>query len=148
MRVILLEDIERLGKKHDIKEVKNGYARNFLIARGLAKPATKEVLEWLGLQKEIEAKKAEEELKKAQEIASAIDGQEIIIPVKTGEEDQLFESITVQRISEKLKELGFDVKKGQIGLIEPIKELGEFPIKIKFEHNLEAEIKIIVTEEK
>lgn len=148
MRVILLEDIERLGKKHDIKEVKNGYARNFLIAKGLAKPATKEALEWLGLQKEIEAKKAEEELKKAQEIASAIDGQEIIIPVKTGEEDQLFESITAQRISEKLKELGFDVKKGQIGLIEPIKELGEFPIKIKFEHNLEAEIKIIVTEEK
>jgi large subunit ribosomal protein L9 len=148
MRVILLQDIEKLGKKHEIKEVKNGYARNFLIARGLAKPATKEVLKWLDLQKEIETKKAEEELKKAQEMASAIDGQEIIIPVKTGEEDQLFESITVQRISEKLKELGFDVKKGQIILVEPIRELGEFPIKIKLEHNLEAEIKIIVTEEK
>jgi large subunit ribosomal protein L9 len=148
MRVILLEDVERLGKKYDIKEVKNGYARNFLIAKGLAKPASEEALKWLGLQKEIEAKKAEEELKKAQEVASAIDGQEIIIPVKTGEEDQLFESITAQRISEKLKELGFDVKKGQISLAEPIRELGEFPIKIKFEHNLEAEIKIIVTEEK
>lgn len=148
MRVILLEDVERLGKKYDIKEVKNGYARNFLIAKGLAKPTTKEALKWLDLQKEIEAKKAEEGLKKAQEVASAIDGQEIVIPVKTGEEDQLFESITAQRISEKLKELGFDVKKGQIGLIEPIKELGEFPIKIKFEHNLEAEIKIIVTEKK
>jgi large subunit ribosomal protein L9 len=148
MRVILLQDIEKLGKKHEIKEVNNGYARNFLIARGLAKPATKEVLKWLDLQKEIETKKAEEELKKAQEMASAIDGQEIIIPVKTGEEDQLFESITVQRISEKLKELGFDVKKGQIILVEPIRELGEFPIKIKLEHNLEAEIKIIVTEEK
>ena len=148
MRVILLQDIEKIGKKHEVKEVKNGYARNFLIAKGLAKPATKEALKWLGLQKEIETKKAEEELKKAQQIASAIDGQEIIMPVKTGEEDQLFESITAQKISEKLKELGFDVKKGQISLTEPIKELGEFPIKIKFEHNLEAEIKIIVTEEK
>lgn len=148
MKVILLEDVERVGKKYEIKEVKNGYARNFLIAKGLAKPATKEALEWLDSQKEIETKKAEEELKKAQGIASAIDGQEIVIPVKTGEEDQLFESITVQRISEKLKELGFDVKKGQIGLAEPIRELGEFPIKIRFEHNLEAEIKIIVTEEK
>ena len=148
MRVILLQDIEKIGKKHEVKEVKNGYARNFLIAKGLAKPATKEALEWLDLQKEIETKKAEEELKKAQNIASAIDGQEVIIPVKIGEEDQLFESITAQRISEKLKELGFDVKKGQIALTEPIKELGEFPIKIKLEHNLEAEIKIIVTEEK
>jgi len=148
MKVILLEDVERVGKKYDIKEVKNGYARNFLIAKGLAKPATKEALKWLDLQKEIETEKAEEELKKTQGIASAIDGQEIVIPVKTGEEDQLFESITVQKISEKLKELGFDIKKGQIGLTEPIRELGEFPIKIRFEHNLEAEIKIIVTEEK
>ena len=148
MRVILLEDVKRVGKKYDIKEVKNGYARNFLIARGLAKPATKEALEWLNLQKETETKKAEEGLKKTQEIASAIDGQEIVIQVKTGEEDQLFESITDQKISEKLKELNFDIKKGQIILAEPIKELGEFPIKIKLEHNLEAEIKVIVTREK
>ena len=148
MRVILLEDVERLGKKHDVKEVKDGYARNFLIAKGLAKPATKKALEWLELQKDIETKKAEEELKKAQEIASAIEGQEVIIPVKIGEEDQFFESITAQKISEKLKELGFDIKKGQITLAEPIRGLGEFPIKIKFEHNLEAEIKIIITEEK
>jgi len=148
MRVILLQDVEKLGKKHEMKEVKSGYARNFLIARGLAKLATKEALKWLDLQKEIETKKAEEGLKETQGIASAIEGQEIIIPVKTGEEGQLFESITAQRISEKLKELGFDVKKGQINLAEPIKALGEFPIRIKFEHNLEVEIKIIVTEEK
>lgn len=148
MKVILLEDVDKLGKKHEVKEVKDGYARNFLIAKGLAKAATKEALEWLELQKEIVAKKAEEGLKKIQEMASAIDGQEVIITVKTGEENQLFESINAQRISEKLKELGFDIKKGQIILAEPIKELGEFPVKIKFEHNLEAEIKIIVTEEK
>lgn len=148
MRVILLQDVEKLGKKYDIKEVADGYARNFLIPKGLAKPATEEALQWLAIQKEIETKRAEEDLKKVQEIASAVDDQEIIIPVKVGEQDELFESITAQRIAEKLKELGFDIKKTQIALSEPIKELGEFPVKIKFEHNLEAEIKVIVVEEK
>jgi len=148
MRVILLQDVEKLGKKYDLKEVADGYARNFLIPKGLAKIATKENLKWLEIQKEIEAKKAEEELKKVQETASTIDRQEIIIPVKVGEDGQLFESITSQKIYEKLKELGFEIKKSQIDLLDPIKELGEYPVKIKFEHNLEAEIRIIVVEEK
>ena len=148
MRVILLQDVENLGKKYDIKEVADGYARNFLIPKDLAKPATKENLKWLETQKEIEAKKAEEELKKVQEQATNIDGQEIIIPVKVGKDGQLFESITSQKIYDKLRELGFEIKKNQIDLIEPIKELGEFPVKIKFEHNLEAEIRVIVVEEK
>jgi len=147
MRVILLQDIDKLGKKYEIKEVADGYARNFLLPKGLAKKAEKEALAWLEAQKEIEAKRAEEELKKVQEAASSIDDQEVIIPVKVGEEDQLFESITSQKVSEKLKELGFDVKKIKIDLPEPIKELGEFPVKIKFEHNLEAEIKVIITKE-
>lgn len=148
MRVILLQDVENLGKKYDIKEVKDGYARNFLIPNKLAKPATKEALKWLEIQKEIEAKRAEEALKRVQELASAIDGREIIIPVKIGKEGQLYESVNRQMIFEKLKEAGFDIKKDQILLEEPIKELGEFPVKIKFEHNLEAEIKVIITEEK
>jgi len=148
MRVILLQDIENLGKEYDVKEVADGYARNFLIPKGLVKIAAKENLKWLEKQREIGTKKAEEDLKKVQGIASAVDDQEIIIPVKVGEQDQLFESITAQKIYEKLKELGFDIKKTQIDLIEPIKELGEFPVKIKFEHNLEAEIRVIVVEEK
>lgn len=148
MQVILLEDIEKLGKKFDIKEVADGYALNFLIPKGMAKKATKETLNWLKVQKENLAKKSEDELKKTQDFASSIDGQEIMLPVKIGEEGQLFESITSQKIAEKLKELGFEVKKTQIDLLEPIKEMGEFPVKIKFEHNLEAEIKLIITEEK
>ncbi len=147
MRVILLEDIENLGKKYEIKEVKDGYARNFLLPKGLAKKAGKEALAWLETQKEIGTKRAEEDLKKVQEIATAIDDQEVIISVKVGEEGQLFESITSQKVSEKLKERGFDVKKIKIDLPEPIKELGEFPVKIKFEHNLEAEIKVIIIKE-
>ena len=148
MRVILLKDVENLGKKYEIKEVKAGYARNFLIPKKLARPATKETLKWLEIQKEIAAKKAEEELKKIQDFVSQIDGLEVLFKVKIGEKGELFESITAQKISEKLKEMGFEIKKTQIDLPEPIKELGEFPVKIHFEHNLEAEIKVIVTEEK
>jgi len=148
MRVILLQDIDKLGKKYEIKEVKNGYARNFLIPKGLAKPATEKALIWLETQKEIESKRAEEELKKIQDFASNIDGIEVIMTVKIGEDEQLFESITTQKISEKLKELGFEIKKSQIDLQIPIKELGEFPVKIKFEHNLEAEVRVIIVEEK
>lgn len=145
MLIILLKDVDKIGKKFEVKEVKDGYARNFLIPQGLAKQATKEAITWLETQKETEEKKAEESLKKIQDVASAVDDQEVVIQVQVGGEDQLFESVTSQKISDKLKELGFDIKKSQIELSQPIKETGEFPVKIKFEHNLEAEIKVIVS---
>jgi len=148
MKVILLQDVANLGKKHEVKEVKNGFARNFLIPQKLVKPATREALKWLENQKKTEEIKAEDDLKKVQEVASGLDGLEVVILVKVGEDNQLFESINNQKIAEKLKELGFDVKKTQIRLENPIKELGEFPLKVGLEHNLEAEITIIVTQEK
>lgn len=147
MKVILLKDVENVGKKYDVKEVKNGYGRNFLVQKGLAKLATKETLAWVEMQKEIAEKKSEDDLKKIQEKASHMDGQEVIIQVKVGDENQLFESVGAQKIAEKLKELGLEVKKSQIILEKPIKEIGEYPVKIKFEHNLEAEVTIIVTGE-
>jgi len=148
MRVIFLKDIDKLGKKYEVKEVKAGYARNFLIPKGLAKPATKIALKWLEVQKEIEAKKAEEELKRIQDFVAKVDGLELVFQVKVGEKGELFESINNQKISEKLKTLGFEIKKTQIDSKEPIKELGEFPVKIHFEHNLEAEVRVIIVEEK
>ncbi len=148
MKVILLQDIKNIGKKYEVKEVKDGYARNFLIPKGLVKPANKPAMKWLKIQKEIEAQKAEKELKSIQSLASQLDGLEITIPVKVGEEKQLFESIDVQKILKALKEKGFKVKKEQIKLEESIKELGEYPVKIYLEHNLEAEIRIILMEEK
>ncbi len=144
MKIILLKDVEKVGKKFEVKEVKDGFARNFLLPQGTAKLATEEALKWLEVQKEIIAKKDEEDLNKIQGLASAIDDQEVVFQVKTGAENQLFESITSQKIAEKLKELGFDVKKDQILLQDPIKELGEFPVKIKFEHNLEGEVRVII----
>ncbi len=148
MKVILLQDIEGLGKKYEIKDVKDGYARNLLLPEKMARAATKQALKWLADQKEVIEKEAEEDLKKAQASASDLDGSELSITVKVGDEGQLFESINSQKIAEKLKEMGFEVKKSQIKLENPIKELGEFPVNIILAHNLEAEIKVIITAEK
>jgi large subunit ribosomal protein L9 len=144
VKVILMQDVEGLGKKYDVKEVKNGHARNFLLPNKLAKAATKQALKWLQDQKEVIEKEAEEDLKKTQELASQIDGIEVVIQVKKGDEGQLFESINSQKISEKLKDMGFEVKKSQITLESPIKEIGEFNVKINLNHNLETEIKVVI----
>ena len=148
MKVILLKDIKNLGKKYEVKEVKAGFARNSLIHKGLVKMATDKNLEQLDKERELQGKQAEEVLKEAQALATGIDGVEVAIPVKIGKEDQLFESITAQKISDKLKEMGFEIRKDQVELLEPIKDLGEFPIKIKLEHNLEAEVTVTIIEEK
>ncbi|OQX01038.1 50S ribosomal protein L9 [Candidatus Parcubacteria bacterium A4] len=145
MKVILLQDIETLGKKLDTKEVKDGYARNFLIPKNLVKLATKKSLIWLETQKEIMAKVAEEELKETEKKVSAVDGQEITITTKVGKKEELFESVTTQKISEELKKIGIEVDKKQIDLESPIKKLGEYQVKIKFGHNLEAEVKVIIS---
>ena len=147
MKVILFQDVENIGKKFEVKEVKDGYARNFLIPQNLVKLATKKNLKWLEVQKEILEKEAEEDLKKAQQLASKMDGIEVNIVMKVGPEGQLFESVNNVKIAEKIKEMCFDVKKSQINLPKPIKELGEFPVKINLDHNLEVEIRLIITQE-
>lgn len=147
MKVILLEDVENLGKKYDVKEVADGFARNFLLPKNLVKIASKDSLKWLESQKENMEKNAEEELKKTQELASKLDGNEVVISVAVGDEGQLFSAVSAQKIAEKIKEMGFEVKKTQIQLAEPIKEQGEYNISLKLDHNLEAEIKVIVVPE-
>ncbi|MCD5396160.1 MAG: 50S ribosomal protein L9 [Candidatus Pacebacteria bacterium] len=147
MKIILLKDVEKLGKKYEIKEVADGYARNFLIPRGLAKPATEKLIEWAERQKELEEKKAEQELKRIQKLASQLDGQEIEFLVKVGKRGELFEGIGQAKIAKKIKEMGFDIKKSQIALEKPIKELGEFPVKINLDQGLEAEIRVVVVPE-
>ncbi|MBI2098483.1 MAG: 50S ribosomal protein L9 [Candidatus Wildermuthbacteria bacterium] len=147
MKVILLQDVDKVGKKFEIKTVADGYARNFLFPRDLAKQATPETIEWLEMQKELLATKSEEELKHVQGLASGLDDLEVPIAVKVGEEGQLFEAINAQKIAERLKGMGYEVKKSQIKLQKPLKETGEFPVRVMLEHNLEAEIRVIITEE-
>jgi len=148
MKVILIQDIDKLGKKYDIKDVKRGYAMNHLIPLNLVRPATKEALKWLEIQLEIKQKKQVETLKETQVMVSKINDLEVVFLVKIGEKNQLFESINTQKIKDRLKELGFELSKNQIELKDPIKKIGEFPVKISFDHNLEATIRVIITEEK
>lgn len=147
MKVILLQDVEKLGKKFDVKEVADGYARNFLLPNNLVKPATEEALKQLEAEKEAAIKKAEEELKIMEEIVSQLDDQEIEIVSKVDENGKLYGSLTPLKIAKILKEKGFNIAKNQIKLAEPIKEVGEYDVVVEFPHGLEAKIKIIVTEE-
>ena len=148
MKVILLQDIDKLGKKGDIKEVADGYARNLLIPNKMAVLASKSEIIKAEEQKKIDTEKAEQELIRFQEVASQLDGFELEIPAKVGEDNKLFGAITTVKISEELKKNNFEIEKNKIKLEEPIKEIGEYEIPIELPHNLEAKIKLIVTEEK
>lgn len=147
MKVILLQDIEGLGKKNDVKNVTDGYARNFLFPRKLVKPATPKAIKELEKQKELDTQKAEEELKKAEETVNQIDGLEFEVMEKIDESGKLYGSISEIRIAKILKDKGFEIKKKQIKIPQPIKGLGEFPVTILFDHGLEAEIKLIIIED-
>ena len=120
IKVILTKDVDTIGKKGDVKNIATGYARNFLIPKKMAILATINNLNDLDEQKKIEAQQAEEELHLYQEIASQMDGFEIEIPAKVGDDGNLFGSITAQKIAESLKVKGFNIKKDQIKLKEPI----------------------------
>lgn len=144
MKVILLQDIEKLGKKFEVKEVADGFAKNHLLPKKIVQIATKNALIWAQTQREITTKIAEKELQEFQAKATALDGREFAAEVKVGEKNQLFESITAAKIAGILKADGLDIDKKQIILKEPIKELGDHEIKIALPHNLEAEIKLTV----
>ncbi len=147
MKVILLQDVEDVGKKYEVKDVKDGHARNFLIPKKLAKAATPKALEWLESQKDVIEKEIEEGLKKTQELASRLDGVEVTIGLKVGDSGELFESVTAAKIADQLVKMGYEVKKSEVTLKDPIKEVGEYPVKINLDHNLEAEITVVISGE-
>lgn len=146
MKVILLKDVKNIGKKLEIKEVSSGFARNFLLPQGLAEIADKESLKKIEEKKKIDLKKNEELLKEMEKTVKELNQKTIEIKTKIGKEGQLFESINEQKISERLRELGFNIEKEQIVIDHPIKQKGEFPVSLKLNNNLETKIKIIISE--
>jgi large subunit ribosomal protein L9 len=147
MKVILIQDVEKLGKKFDVKEVADGFARNFLFPKGLAKPATEAALRELETEKATAEFAAELDLKKTEEMVAELDGQEIELQAKMGDDGKLYGSITPAKISKVLEAKGFEVKKKQIKMAESIKEVGEHEVSLELDHGLEAKIKVIITEE-
>ena len=148
MKVILLQDVEKLGKKNDLKEVADGYARNFLIPNKMAVLATKPEIAKMEEQKKIDVQKAEKELAVFQGTASQLDGLELEIAAKADNDGKFFGAVNTVKITEKLNEQGFEIKNNQVKIAELIKEAGEYEALIELPHNLEVKIKVIVIAEK
>jgi large subunit ribosomal protein L9 len=147
MKVLLLDNIEHIGKRGEVKEVKNGLARNFLLPKKLALRATDHNIKaWENRLNSLKLKDAKI-VEDAQAIADTLNTIEISIAVKAGEEDKLFGSVTTQNISDSLKEKGFEVDRKTIILSEPIKTLGNFDIPIKLHPEVTANIKLDVVKE-
>ncbi|GBD33937.1 50S ribosomal protein L9 [bacterium HR34] len=147
VKVILLKRVEGLGNKGDIKEVSVGYAQNYLIPKGLVKIADEKTIKELEKTKKQKEIKAEKELLKIQEMVEKIDCIEVEMPAKVGKNGRLYESINAKKIMNKLSEMGYNTKYFKVKLEKPIKEVGEYDITLKFKHNLEAKIRLIVVED-
>jgi large subunit ribosomal protein L9 len=124
MKVILRKNYDQLGKVGDIVDVKDGFANNFLIPRLIAYQAQAGNIRALEEEKKQMAKKQAKELDSAQKLSSELEKLSITIPVKVGEEDKLFGTVTTQMIADAIKEKGFDIDKRKIEITEPIKSLG------------------------
>ena len=146
MKVILLQDVPNLGGNGEIKEVTLGYARNFLIPQGLAEEATPEAMAAIEARKEKEAKIAEADLLKTEQLGQKLEGQTVEISAKASEEGTLYAAVSPAKIAAALKEKGLEVRKDQIQASH-IKELGEHEIKISLDHGLEARIALIINSE-
>jgi large subunit ribosomal protein L9 len=147
MQIILQEDVDKLGRRGDVVTVKPGYARNFLLPNKLAVEATSGNLKAIERIRGALAKKTATELDAAQKQAELLNGVSLKFTRKTGENDQMFGSVTTGDIADGLKAQGFSIDKRQVQLADPIKSLGEFPVTVKVFRDVTAEIKVHVEKE-
>lgn len=147
MKVILLQDIPKLGQKSEVKEVSDGYARNFLLAKNLAKPATPEALKTLESQKRKEEQERSEEFQKYKASVDKLKSLALNFKVKIGAKGRAFGSVTAAKIQEALGKQGIKVERDWIALEESIKTSGEHSVEVKFPNNLVGKVKIVVEAE-
>jgi large subunit ribosomal protein L9 len=147
MQIILQEDIDKLGHRGDVVTVKPGYARNFLLPRKLAIEATSGNMKALERIRTSLAKKTATELDAAQKQAELLNGISLSFARKTGENDQMFGSVTTADIAEGLAAQNFKIDKRQVQLSEPIKAIGDYPVTIKVFRDVTAQIQVHVTKE-
>ena len=148
MKVILLEDVKALGKKGQIVNVSDGYARNMILPKKLGVEATPKNLNDLKLQKANAEKVAQENLESAQAFAKDLETKEIILTLKVGEGGRTFGSVSSKEIAEEVKaQLNLNVDKKKIQLKEAIKTLGTHNVSVKLHPQVTAELKVVVQEE-
>lgn len=147
MEVILKEDIVDLGKMGELVRVRDGYARNYLLPRGLVLVANKKNLKGFEHQKRVIGAQREKVVKQAQGLSDKLAAVSLVIAVKTGEEGKLFGSVTNMDIERALREKGFDIERRKIHLDEPIKNLGDFEVPIRLAADVTATIRVSVVPE-
>ncbi|MFO0711398.1 MAG: 50S ribosomal protein L9 [Sandaracinus sp.] len=144
IQVVLKDDVEKLGKSGEIVKVKPGYARNYLLPRGLAAPATRGNVAQVEHEKKVALARAAKLRGDAEAVAKRIDGVVIEIKMQAGEGDRLFGSVGTKDIAEALKSKGHEVDRKKIQLPEPIKFAGEHTVTVKLGYEVAATIKVNV----
>ncbi len=147
MKLILLKDVEKLGKRGDVVTVKDGYARNFLLPAGLAGPNTPGNVRFVEKMKELEKARVQEELEQAKKLSERLTATSCTLRVKVGEEEKLFGAITVQDIAAALHAEGLSIDRKKILLEQPIKSLGIFQVPIRLHPEVSALLKVWVVKE-
>jgi len=147
VQLILRDDVPNLGKIGDVVRVKPGYARNYLLPRGLAVEASPKNLRVLEHQKRVIAAKADREHKSAEASANRLDGLQITVRARAGEEGRLFGSVTNMDVERLLADKGFQVERRRIVLDEPIKQLGTYPITVQVGRAVRATVQLTVEPE-
>lgn len=147
MKVILKEKVPSLGKAGDLINVNDGYARNYLIPRGLAIEADEKNIKTFEHEKKNILKKAQKEHKNAEEMAAALNNVTLTFSRKVGDQHKIFGSVTAKDIEEALKDKSYNIDRKMIIIDQHIKSLGEFKVKVKLTAGVEAGLKIIVTGE-
>ncbi len=147
MKVILLHEIENLGRKGEIIRVKDGYARNYLIPKKLALYVSKSNIKMIEERQKKLEKEREKEIKTVEEFKDRIEKLKVVIKKKAGEEDTLFGSVTSSDIEEALKAEDIEVEKKNIIIPEHIKKLGEYKVDIRIHPSVKAQLNIVVEKE-
>ena len=147
MKVIFLQDVKGQGKKGEVKEVSEGYARNFLIPRGLAAEASKGNLKTLEVQKQSEERRKQQEKEEAEKLGKRLESMTVVIRAKAGEGGRLFGAITSKQVAEALAKEGIAIDKRKIELEEPIRTLGVTKVPVKLHPQVRATLSVQVAEE-
>ena len=144
MKIILLQDVKGQGKKGEVIDVNEGYARNFLIKKGLAEAATASKLNDINMKKSASEFHRAEEIKATQAMAKEINGKTFTVNIKAGQNGKVFGSVTGADVSDALKAAGYEGDKRKVVLTSPIKTLGQYDIELKLMEGISAKIKIDV----
>ncbi len=147
MKIVLLKDVERLGRAGEVVKVANGFARNFLIPRGEALLATDANIAHFESRRRQHEAAADREKKAAEALAQALEKTSLTVQARVGEEDKLFGSVTSQNVADLLKEAGHEIDRRKIDLEEPIRALGVYTIEIRLHPEVRAAVKLWVVKE-